>query len=168
VHSSKHVLPLFFIFYFNIYHIYFYLIKGQPIEQNNFGTIDTSKNNEVPIPEINFEGSESSISTECFSSPGYTPYENYNINLDFEISDSDDENTILPPSSSPVNTNNSNMVNTVAAHQLELDVQRARKCSFNYKRNVKDKRVYYTFCKYLQTNFPRHVERKHDLEPEVW
>lgn len=169
MHSSKHVLALFFIFYFNIYYIYFYLIKGQAIEQNNVGTIDRSDYNEVPVPEINVEGSESSISShECFSSPGYTPYDNYKVNLDFEISDPDDDNTLLPASSSSVNTNNSyNMVNTVAAQKLGLDVQRAKKCSFNYKKNVKDKRVYCIFCENLQTNFPRHVERKHALEPEV-
>lgn len=63
------------------------------------------------------------------------------MNLDFEMSDSDDSDTIVSPPCSPGNTN-INVVNTVAVHQIELDVQRARKCSFNYKKSVKDKRVY--------------------------
>lgn len=55
------------------------------------------------------------------------------MNLDFEMSDSDDSDTIVSPPCSPRNTN-INVVNTVAVHQIELDVQRARKCSFNYKK----------------------------------
>jgi len=71
-------------------------------------------------------------------------YANDKVNLNFETSDSDEENTILSPSCSPVNTNNYT-INTVTVHLLELDIQRAWK----------------------QTHFPCHVERKHALEPEV-
>jgi len=109
---------------------------------------------------------KSSTSSGCFNSPEYTPYANDKINLDFEISDSDDSDTIISPPCSPVNTN-INIFNTVDVHQIELDVQRARKCSNNYKKNVKDMRVYCIYCKNLQTNFPRHVERKHSLETKV-
>ncbi|XP_060875396.1 uncharacterized protein LOC132952418 [Metopolophium dirhodum] len=133
---------------------------SQAVEQNIIGTIVTSNNTE------DFVGSESSTSSDCFNSPEYTPYANDKMNLDFETSDSDDLDTVLSPPCSPVNTN-INIVNTVAVHQIELDVQRARKCSYNYKKNVKDKRVYCIFCENLQTNFPRHVERKHALETEV-
>lgn len=50
---------------------------------------------------------------------------------------------------------------------LSVSVQRVRKNLYNPKKIIKDKRVYCVYCECLKTNFPRHLERKHALGPEV-
>lgn len=64
---------------------------------------------------------------------------------------------------------NFELTDTIGAKKVinaPLCVNRIRKNPLT-KKIVKDKRVYCLFCEKLETNFPRHLERRHALEPEV-
>lgn len=107
-----------------------------------------------------FNESTSITSVEFYNSPEYNPYAEHQIESEasdsFDIQDKEQENS----------THSIKINNTLELMECTLNVDRAKKSS-NTKKLIKDKRVFCLFCEKLETNFPRHLERKHALEPEV-
>lgn len=129
-------------------------------------------------------------SNEFYNSPEYIPcYEKHDS--EFEVSDTDDSLSLKEINSigtkhnfgssnvklSSLNINESKdssnvetQNNLTEIHHISkntMSVDRAKKTISDPKKMVKDKRVFCLFCEQLETNFPRHLERKHSLELEV-
>lgn len=115
------------------------------------------------VSEIDLEQFEESMgeSTEFYSSSEYTPsVQEHHNHSDFELNDID------KPYSKINNKQDKIQIETVNPQQ-ELNVQRVKKNFNNSNKICRDKRVYCIYCERLETNFPRHIERKHALEHEV-
>lgn len=119
------------------------------------------------VPDINLDDFDELTSDECYSSSEYTPYSLKKINSDFDTSESDNNNTPTHLYSKKNIKNVKTVVEQKSVSPLELNVQRVKRNPKNPKKIIKDKRVYCIFCESLETNFPRHIERKHALEYEV-
>lgn len=120
------------------------------------------------VPDINVDELIESSSVDSYSSEEYYTPLKETVYSDLEISDFDYQPTIQTSSCSTKKTNSSkNIVKNDSPQVLELGVQRVQKLFYKSSKIVKDKRVYCIFCESLVTNFPRHIERKHPLEPQV-
>lgn len=121
--------------------------------------LQVSKNSDITdthdIPQY-----EELSSDEFYSSPGYIPHFENNIDSEFEVSDIDD----LTQTSLQLNTEQSDEIEN---NETLLNVQRAKKQPKNQNKLVRDKRVYCLYCELLVSNFPRHLERQHALEEDV-
>ncbi|XP_022179916.1 uncharacterized protein LOC111040345 [Myzus persicae] len=141
--------------YFNI--TYKYLLDGHCGDNTDtvdVGILDIVEG--INLHQFESDSMSTSTNTEVYNSPEYTPYHDH-----LESEESEEEgNQELMNESHTGNTNN-------AIESVEtIIVDRAKKSQIT-KKLIKNKRVFCLFCEQLETNFPRHLERKHALEPEV-
>jgi len=140
--------------YFNI--IYSYLLDGHcgystdPVD-DDVGILSIVEG--IDLHQFESDSTSTSTTTEVYNSLEYTPY---NERIQSEESDKEENQESVSES----HTNNV-LVSTEA-----IIIDRAKK-SLITKNLIKNKRVLCLFCEKLETNFPRHLERKHAFEPEV-
>lgn len=155
------------------------LTNENSISTNTISDSDCKSKTFSIASEISLGGFTDESGDEFYDSPGYVPdiledksdTDDINENNNFNSQSSSQQlPSFLTVSIKNTSQKTQSITNALTKNNIfdaPIHVQRVKKNPTDNKKVIKNKRVFCLYCERLETNFPRHLERKHALESEV-